>query len=153
MTDDPYDPYDLARFVTAQAGSHDQALAELRRGHKASHWMWFVFPQIAGLGHSAMAQHYAITGADEARAYLAHPLLGPRLIEATRAVTAAAPGASAEVIMGAIDAVKLRSSLTLFAAVADDPTPFEAALARFFGGERDPETLRRLRPPPSPPSR
>ena len=110
--------------------------------------MWFVFPQIAGLGHSAMPRHYAIADAAEARAYLAHPLLGPRLVEAVEVVTAAAPGASAETIMGGIDATKLRSSLTLFAAVADDTpigrAPFEAALTRFFGGERDPETLRRL---------
>jgi uncharacterized protein (DUF1810 family) len=138
------DPHDLSRFVAAQEGSYSQALAELRRGRKQSHWMWFVFPQIAGLGHSTMAQRYAIAGREEARAYLAHPLLGPRLVEATGAVTAAAPGASAEAIMGGIDAVKLRSSLTLFAAVADDPAPFEAALARFFDGERDPETMRRL---------
>ena len=137
------DPHDLQRFVAAQEGTYPQALAELRRGRKTSHWMWFVFPQIAGLGHSAMARHYAIRDAAEARAYLAHPLLGVRLIEATRAVTAA-PGSGASAIMGGIDAIKLRSSLTLFAEVADDPTPFEAALARFFAGERDPETLRRL---------
>ena len=136
------DPHQLNRFVEAQDGVYLAALAELARGHKATHWMWFVFPQIAGLGHSAMAQRYAIRSVDEARAYLAHPVLGPRLVEATRTVTAA-PG-SAEAIMGGIDAVKLRSSLTLFAAVADDASPFQAALDRFFGGERDPETLRRL---------
>jgi len=136
------DPHDLQRFVDAQQGTYPTALAELSRGRKSSHWMWFVFPQIAGLGHSAMAQRYAIRSADEARAYLAHPLLGPRLIEATRTVTAAS--GTAEAIMGGIDAVKLRSSLTLFAAVADDPAPFVAALGRFFGGQRDPETLRRL---------
>ena len=136
------DPHQLSRFVEAQDGVYLAALAELARGHKATHWMWFVFPQIAGLGHSAMAQRYAIRSVDEARAYLAHPVLGPRLVEATRTVTAA-PG-SAEAIMGSIDAVKLRSSLTLFAAVADDASPFQAALDRFFGGERDPETLRRL---------
>ena len=137
------DPHDLDRFVVAQADSYPQALAELRRGRKATHWMWYIFPQIAGLGQSAMARRYAIADADEARAYLAHPLLGKRLIEATEAVTAA-PGGSAEAIMGGIDAIKLRSSLTLFAAVADDPAVFEVALARFFAGERDPETLRRL---------
>ena len=137
------DPHDLRRFVDAQATTYDQALAELKAGAKRSHWMWFVFPQIAGLGQSPTARHYAISGRNEALAYLAHPLLGPRLIEATRAVTTA-PGRSAEAIMGGIDAVKLRSSMTLFAAVADDPAPFEAALARFFGGERDPETMRRL---------
>ena len=140
---DSADPHDLDRFVTAQAGTYRQALAELRGGRKNGHWMWFVFPQIAGLGHSAMARHYAIADAAEARAYIAHPLLGPRLIEATEAVTAA-PGASAEAILGGIDAVKFRSSLTLFAEHADDPAPFEAALARFFAGQRDPDTLRRL---------
>lgn len=133
---------DLDRFVAAQDGIYPQALAELRTGHKRSHWMWFVFPQIAGLGRSAMAQTYAVADAAEARAYLAHPLLGPRLVEASAAV-AAAPG-SAETILGAIDAIKLRSSMTLFAAVADDPRPFAAVLDRFFGGTPDPETLRRL---------
>ncbi len=132
----------LERFVEAQAGTYDRALAELRAGRKASHWMWFVFPQIAGLGRSDTARFYAITDRDEARAYLAHPLLGARLVEATRAVTAA-PG-SAEAILEAIDAAKLRSSMTLFEAVATDPEPYRAALDRFFGGERDPETLRRL---------
>jgi uncharacterized protein (DUF1810 family) len=136
------DPHDLQRFVDAQQGVYATALAELTRGHKATHWMWFVFPQIAGLGHSAMAQRYAIASADEARAYLAHPLLGPRLVEATVAVTGAA--GTADTIMGGIDAVKLRSSLTLFAQVAGDPAPFEAALDRFFGGERDPGTITRL---------
>ena len=139
----PADAHDLRRFVEAQADTHDAALAELRRGRKTGHWMWFVFPQIAGLGQSATARHYAIADAAEARAYLAHPLLGARLVEATQAVVGA-PGRSAEQIMGDIDAIKLRSSMTLFAAVADDPSPFEAALARFFAGERDPETIRRL---------
>jgi uncharacterized protein (DUF1810 family) len=130
---------DLDRFLSAQALVHDQALAELRRGRKTSHWMWFIFPQIAGLGRSETARFYAISDAAEARAYLAHPLLGPRLIEATRTATAA-PG-TAVAIFGEIDALKLRSSLTLFAAVADDPAPFEAALTRFYGGERDAATL------------
>ena len=140
------DPHSLRRFVDAQASTYARALDELRRGRKASHWMWFVFPQIAGLGNSDMARRYAIADADEARAYLAHPLLGARLVEATVVVTHAAPGASAETIMGAVDALKLRSSLTLFAAVAPGgaAAPFEAALTRFFGGERDLETLRRL---------
>uniref|UniRef100_UPI00157547E6 DUF1810 domain-containing protein n=1 Tax=Sphingomonas bacterium TaxID=1895847 RepID=UPI00157547E6 len=127
------DPHDLDRFVRAQHGTYAQALAELRRGRKTGHWMWFIFPQIAGLGLSAMARLYAIADAAEARAYLAHPLLDGRLIEATQAVTDV-PGTSAEAIMGGIDAVKLRSSMTLFASVADDPAPFEAALARFFAG-------------------
>lgn len=129
----------LDRFLSAQALVHDQALAELRRGRKTSHWMWFVFPQIAGLGRSETARFYAIRDAAEARAYCAHPLLGARLVEATRTVTAA-PG-SATAILGEIDAMKLQSSMTLFAAVADDPTPFEAALARFYGGQRDSATL------------
>lgn len=104
--------------------------------------MWFVFPQIAGLGHSEMARTYAIVDAREAQVYLAHPVLGPRLIEATEAATAA--GGSAEAILGGIDAVKLRSSMTLFAAVADDPTPFRAALDRFFDGQDDRATLNLL---------
>ena len=137
--------FDLQRFLDAQAGGTiESALGELRAGCKTGHWMWFVFPQIAGLGHSAMARRYALRGVDQARDYLAHPLLGPRLVEATMAVTGAAPGDGADAIMGGIDAMKLRSSLTLFAAVAADPAPFEAALARFFAGERDPETMRRL---------
>ena len=139
------DPFDLDRFVEAQADSHAGAMRELARGRKTGHWMWFVFPQVAGLGHSAMARHYAIRSLAEARAYLAHPVLGPRLAEATRAVTAASGSAAA--IMGGIDAVKLRSSMTLFAVAATqvaERAPFEAALARFFSGERDPETLARL---------
>ncbi|UVO51336.1 DUF1810 domain-containing protein [Sphingomonas sp. SUN019] len=134
--------FDLDRFVAAQQGVYPAALAELRRGRKATHWMWFVFPQIAGLGRSAMAQTYAISGRDEARAYLAHPVLGLRLVEASAAVCGAA--GTAEAIMGAIDAVKLRSSMTLFAAVADDPAPFRAVLDRFWDGHDDPEALRLL---------
>ena len=133
------DPHHLARFVDAQADSYAAALAELRRGRKQSHWMWWVFPQLAGLGRSATAQHYAIASAAEARAYLAHPLLGERLRAATAAAVAA-PG-SAEQVFGGIDAIKLRSSLTLFAAVGDDPAPFQAGLDRFFGGAPDPATL------------
>ena len=133
------DPFDLARFVAAQEGILPQALAELRAGRKRSHWMWFVFPQIAGLGQSAMARRYAIAGADEARAYLAHPLIGRRLIEASRVVAAA--DCTVDQIMGAIDAIKLRSSMTLFAAVADDPAPFVAVLDRFYAGKHDATTL------------
>ncbi|WP_375419925.1 DUF1810 domain-containing protein [uncultured Sphingomonas sp.] len=132
----------LDRFVRAQQTSYAAAIAELRRGRKASHWMWFVFPQIAGLGRSETARFYAIASAAEARAYLAHPLLGARLIEATGVATATA--GSAEAIFGGIDAVKLRSSMTLFEAVAEDGAPFATALERFFGGERDAETLRLL---------
>ena len=133
---------DLERFVAAQHETYDQALTELRAGRKRTHWMWWIFPQIAGLGQSATARAYAIASAAEARAYLAHPVLGARLRETTAAVIAAS--GSAQTIMGGIDAIKLRSSMTLFAIVADDPAPFETALARFFGGERDPETVRRL---------
>ncbi|MEH3157877.1 MAG: DUF1810 domain-containing protein [Sphingomonas taxi] len=132
-------PQYLDRFVAAQATTHDRALAELRAGRKASHWMWFVFPQIAGLGRSDTARFYAIRDLAEARAYLAHPLLGPRLHAATAAAIAA-PG-DAEAIFGGIDAIKLRSSMTLFAAAADDPAAFVAVLDRFFGGKRDPATL------------
>ncbi len=136
-------PHDLTRFVTAQHDVYPRALAELHAGAKRSHWMWFIFPQIAGLGQSMMARTYAIADANEAQAYLAHPVLGPRLLEATEAVTAAQ--GSAATILGDIDAVKLRSSMTLFASVADDPTPFRAALDRFFDGTADEATLRLLR--------
>jgi uncharacterized protein (DUF1810 family) len=137
--------HDLNRFVAAQSSAYAQALAELHRGRKTSHWMWFVFPQIAGLGRSDTARFYAIADAAEARAYLAHPLLGPRLVKATQ-VAAAAPG-SAEAIFGSIDAIKLRSSMTLFAAVAAEDAPFTAALERFFGSERDSATLQLLGEP------
>lgn len=135
-------PHDLSRFVAAQADSYDTALAELRAGRKRSHWMWWIFPQIAGLGRSDTARHYAIASANEARAYLAHPLLGPRLRACAEAVVAA-PG-SATAIMGDIDAIKLRSSMTLFAAVAHDPAPYRQVLDRFFAGEADAATLQRL---------
>ena len=136
--------HDLDRFVAAQADSYAAALAELRRGAKRGHWMWWVFPQLAGLGLSATSRFYAIADADEARAYLAHPLLGARLMEAAAAVTAAQ--GSADAIMGSIDAIKLRSSMTLFAEVAADPAPFHAVLERFFGGAADATTLRLLQP-------
>jgi uncharacterized protein (DUF1810 family) len=134
---------DLARFVAAQAGVYERALAELRRGRKESHWMWFVFPQIAGLGSSPTARLYAIASADEARAFLAHPLLGARLRDCTAAILTHRER-GAEAIFGAVDAMKLRSSMTLFEAVADDPAPFAAALGAFHGGERDAATLRLL---------
>ena len=139
------DPYDLQRFVTAQEQTYDTALAELRRGRKTSHWMWFVFPQVAGLGRSAMAQRYAISGLDEARAYLAHPVLGPRLLECARALTAL-EGRSAQQVFGSIDAVKLRSSMTLFAAAAPEEPVFGEVLERFSDGTRDEATTARLRP-------
>jgi uncharacterized protein (DUF1810 family) len=133
----------LARFVSAQEGVYGRALAELRHGRKESHWMWFVFPQIAGLGSSPTARHYAIVSAAEARAFLAHPLLGARLRECTTAILAHRERGAAA-IFGAVDAMKLRSSMTLFEAVADDPAPFTETLAAFHGGERDAATLRLL---------
>ena len=133
------DPFDLDRFVTAQADSYAAALAEIRRGAKRSHWMWYVFPQVAGLGHSAMAQHYAIRSLDEARAYLAHSLLGPRLHECVAALEALS-GTTAERVFGGIDAVKLRSSLTLFEAAG---APFGPAIKQWFG-TRDERTLELL---------
>ena len=138
----PADPFDLHRFVAAQEGSYASALAEIRRGAKRSHWMWYVFPQIAGLGHSAMAQRYAIRSGDEARAYIAHPLLGARLRECVDSL-AALPAKNAERVFGGIDAVKLRSSLTLFAEASGEGC-FADALADWFGGERDGATLKLL---------
>ena len=138
------DPYDLARFVTAQHGVLDRVRAELRAGRKRSHWMWFVFPQVAGLGSSPVAQHYAISGLDEARAYLAHPVLGPRLRECA-ALAAAVPDRSAAEVFGFPDDLKLRSSMTLFDRAAPDPPVFAAVLDRYYGGEPDPRTLDRLR--------
>jgi uncharacterized protein (DUF1810 family) len=134
----------LERFVQAQdAGTYDAALRELRAGSKRGHWMWFVFPQVAGLGRSPTAQHYAIAGLDEARAYLAHPVLGPRLVECARVLTEL--GTSDPVrVLGPVDAMKLRSSMTLFAAAAPDEPVFPAVLDRYFGGERDEATTSRL---------
>ncbi|RBY85218.1 DUF1810 domain-containing protein [Blastococcus sp. TF02A-26] len=137
------DPFDLQRFVDAQSGTYEQALAELRAGAKRSHWMWFVFPQVAGLGRSTMAQRYAISGLDEARAYLAHSVLGPRLVECARALTGLA-GRSAEQVFGSVDALKLRSSMTLFAAATPDEPVFGEVLDRYFAGERDEATTARL---------
>ncbi|KQM29451.1 DUF1810 domain-containing protein [Frigoribacterium sp. CFBP 8759] len=139
------DPFDLGRYVDAQdaGGTHDQALAELRRGRKTSHWMWFVFPQIAGLGRSGMDRTYAIRSLDEARAYLAHPLLGPRLREAA-GVAARADAASAGELMGGIDALKLRSSMTLFARADPAEPEFRAVLDRWFDGVEDDLTVARL---------
>ena len=135
--------FDLERFVAAQDPVWDDVLAELRRGRKASHWMWFVFPQVAGLGSSAMSQRYAISSLDEARAYLAHPVLGPRLREVV-AVVLAAEGRDADEIFGSIDARKLRSSMTLFHRAAPDEPLFSAVLDRFFAGRADAATDERL---------
>lgn len=137
------DPHDLQRFVNAQASIFDQALAELNAGSKRTHWMWFIFPQIAGLGQSAMSRKYAIRSLDEARAYLAHPLLGPRFRQSVEAILAWADRRDAVSILGLIDAVKLRSSLTLFAKAAPGEPLFARALDDFFGSP-DPQTLRLL---------
>ena len=139
------DPYDLERFVVAQNanGTYDRAVTELRRGYKASHWMWFVFPQIAGLGYSATSRRYAISSLDEAKAYLAHPVLGPRLKECAGIVTQT-EGRSAEQIFGGIDAQKLHSSATLFLRAAPDEPLFQQVLDRYFDGRADAGTDRRL---------
>jgi uncharacterized protein (DUF1810 family) len=140
---------DLERFVRAQdsGGTYQRAVAELRSGRKTSHWMWFIFPQIAGLGRSAMAQAYAISDLAEAQAYLAHPVLGPRLVECAELV-ASHQGLSAQQIFGGIDAIKLRSSMTLFALADPDQTIFKQVIEQYFDGP-DPKTERAL-PGPGP---
>jgi uncharacterized protein (DUF1810 family) len=125
--------FDLDRFVQAQEDVYEDALAELKAGRKRTHWMWFVFPQLAGLGRTATAQRYAIASIDEARAYLAHPVLGPRLTEIAR-VLLGVEGRSAEQIFGFPDDLKLRSSMTLFARAAADPEVFQAVLDRYYDG-------------------
>lgn len=137
------DPFDLQRFVAAQARDYDQAVAELRAGHKRSHWIWYVFPQLMGLGHSRMSEMYGIASRAEARAYLAHPVLGTRLKECVAAITAH-PDFSAREILGDVDALKFHSCLTLFAAAAPGEPLFTRALTRFFGDEPDGATLARL---------
>ncbi|OBK78809.1 DUF1810 domain-containing protein [Mycobacterium sp. 1274761.0] len=137
------DPFDLQRFVDAQAPVYDAVLAELRAGRKRSHWMWFVFPQLRGLGSSPTAVRFGITSIEEARAYLAHVLLGPRLRECARLV-AAIEGRTAQEVFGQPDDMKLRSSMTLFAKATDDNADFVAVLDNFYGGEADPVTAARL---------
>jgi len=139
------DPFGLERFVAAQdgGGTYDRAVAELRAGRKVSHWMWFVFPQIAGLGYSPTARTYAITSLDEARAYLAHPVLGPRLTECA-AILAGLRGRTAEQVFGEIDALKLRSSMTLFLHAAPDEPVFGQVLEQYFDGIPDPATEERI---------
>ena len=140
------DNFGLERFEYAQdrGGTYELALSELRRGRKTSHWMWFVFPQIAGLGRSETARVYALSSLAEARAYLEHPVLGPRLIDCTQALLNLS-GLSAEEIMGGIDAVKLRSSMTLFHRADPDNPLFSRVLAAYFGGLPDDVTDERLR--------
>jgi uncharacterized protein (DUF1810 family) len=138
------DPFDLARFVRAQDGGvYERALGELRAGRKRSHWMWFVFPQVAGLGRSATAQSYAISGTPEAQAYLDHPVLGPRLVECAQALLDL-PGDDPVAVLGSTDAMKLRSSMTLFETAEPEAAVFGQVLDRFFGGERDAATTRLL---------
>ena len=137
------DRYDLERFVAAQDPVWDRVRAELARGRKVSHWMWFVFPQLAGLGSSSTARAYAVSGLDEAQAYLAHPVLGPRLREAAE-LAAAVQGRTASEVFGYPDDLKLRSSMTLFARAAPQDPVFTAVLDRYFGGDPDPRTLELL---------
>ncbi|MCW2831395.1 MAG: hypothetical protein JWP31_2087 [Aeromicrobium sp.] len=144
------DPYDLQRFVDAQAGgTYERALAELRAGRKTSHWMWFVLPQLAGLGHSAMAVRYALSGLAEAQAYLAHPVLGGRYADCVEAIVAVGD-VPIDDVLGAVDARKLHSSLTLFGAVAPHVTAIAELLDVHFGGRPDDATLRLLAEAPAP---
>jgi len=135
------DPHDLRRFVEAQADVYDQALAEIRSGRKQSHWMWYIFPQFDGLGFSATSKRYAIKSLAEAKAYLRHPVLGPRLIECADAVVRI-EGRSALAIFGSPDEVKLRSCATLFESVSPVGSVFDRLLGKYFRGERDGTTLR-----------
>jgi uncharacterized protein (DUF1810 family) len=137
--------FDLHRFLAAQdeGGTYRQALGELHAGCKRSHWMWFVFPQLAGLGHSAMARTYAISGVGEARAYLRHPVLGPRLRECLQALIAL-DSSDPVAVFGQVDAVKLRSSLTLFAVADPDEDSCRAVLGKYYDGKPDPMTLQML---------
>jgi uncharacterized protein (DUF1810 family) len=139
------DDFGLQRFVDAQdaGGTYAQALAELRAGRKRSHWMWFVFPQVAGLGRSGTARHYAVAGLAEARAYLAHPVLGPRLRECAAALTGLAER-DPVAVLGPVDAQKLRSSMTLFARAAPAEPVFTRVLEQYFAGEQDESTTSRL---------
>ena len=143
VADGPADSYDLQRFLEAQDDTYPRALSEIRQGRKRTHWMWFVFPQVAGLGSSATAAFYAIKSRDEALAYLAHPVLGARLRDCARALLSLS-GASASDIFGYPDDLKLRSSMTLFESVSPPDSVFTQVLDRYFGGEPDERTLRLL---------
>ncbi len=138
------DPYHLLRFIEAQTSVFDTALRELAQGRKQSHWMWFIFPQLVGLGHSPTAIRFGISGRDEAHAYLAHPLLGDRLVQCTRTINAVR-NRTAHEIFGSPDDLKLRSSMTLFRETANEPEPFRTAIERYFSGEADALTLELLR--------
>lgn len=137
------DPFDLQRFVGAQARNYEDAISELRTGRKRTHWMWYVFPQMKGLGHSPMAQRFVIASLDEAKAYLAHPVLGPRLLKCTEAMLAI-DGKSALEILASPDDMKFRSSMTLFARATPDRPLFQAALEKYFNGNGDVATLELL---------
>ncbi len=137
------DPYELSRFVRAQKHVYADALSEITNGRKRTHWMWFVFPQLAGLGVSATSKRYAIATVDEARAYLDHPILGPRLLECSESLLRV-EGRSATAILGTPDDLKLRSCATLFASVSPPGSVFERVLEKYYGGARDPKTLRLL---------
>lgn len=138
------DPFDLTRFTRAQESIYDSVLAELRSGRKRSHWIWFIFPQVDGLGHSSTSKHYAIKSIEEARQYLNHPVLGARLLECTEAVLAV-EGRTASEIFGYPDDLKLKSSMTLFASVADSPhSVFISVLEKYFNGVQDDRTLQLL---------
>ena len=143
MTSDLSDPFDLQRFLDAQNRVYDEVCAELRSGHKRGHWIWFIFPQLRGLGSSDMATQYGIASREEAAAYLDHPLLGPRLRECARLVNLV-EGRPIEQILGPPDDLKFRSSMTLFARVASDDQIFKDVLDKYFGGEPDPVTSERL---------
>lgn len=134
------DRFDLMRFVRAQAPVYEEVLDELGAGRKRSHWMWYIFPQIAGLGFSSTSQHFAIRSGAEAEAYLAHPVLGPRLLQCTNAMLSH-QGMSAHAILGSPDDMKFKSSMTLFEAASEKGSPFERALQQFYNGERDARTL------------
>ena len=138
------DPFNLQRFVDAQATAYRQVCEELRAGRKRSHWIWFIFPQIRGLGHSEMAQHYGVSSREEAEAYLAHPVLGARLRECTRLVVEV-EGRSVDQIFGYPDNLKFRSSMSLFASAAPDEPLFRQALQKYFGGQLDPNTVALLK--------
>ena len=137
------DPYELNRFVQAQERDYARALAELRNGEKRSHWMWYIFPQIDGLGFSSMSKRYSIKSLEEAKAYLEHPILGPRLIECAEAVLAV-EGRSAHEIFGSPDDLKLKSCATLFASVSSSGSVFEELLVKYYDGTRDRKTLQLL---------
>jgi len=144
MNEAESDPFDLRRFLDAQISTYDAALAELTAGAKTTHWMWFIFPQVEGLGFSSMAKRYAIRSRAEGRAYFDHKVLGMRLRECVLAVLSV-QGRSALQIMGSPDDLKLRSSMTLFSEIAETGSPFEELLARYFSGEKDTKTLEFLR--------